>query len=98
MVKVMPYSIDFLAATSDQIANAMGMRTEQIRLSQNLTQERLTTEAGVSVRIIRNLEKGEGVSLEIFIRVLKVLGIQQNLEALLPDPSIRPVIMKQCTG
>ena len=37
------------------------------------------------------LEKGQGVSVDTFIRVLTALGIQQNLETLLPDPTIRPI-------
>jgi len=37
------------------------------------------------------LEKGQGTSLETLIRVLVVLGLQQNLEALLPDPGVRPI-------
>ena len=31
------------------------------------------------------------VSLDTFIRVLMALSIEQNLETLLPDPSVRPI-------
>ena len=51
----------------------------------------LADEAGVSPRTIGRLEKGQGVSVDTFIRVLMALGIQQNLEALLPDPTVRPI-------
>jgi len=87
----MPYLIDFSSASSEQLVKAMGQRMEQIRLARNYTQEWLASQAGVSVRTIRNLEKGESVSLDTFFRVLIVLGVQRNLETLLPDPSIRPV-------
>lgn len=87
----MPYSIDFSTATSDQIAKALCQRLEQIRLSRNITQKNLADEAGVSVRTIRNLENGEGVSLDTALRVMIALGVQQALESLLPDPAIRPV-------
>jgi transcriptional regulator with XRE-family HTH domain len=85
------FKIDFSVATSDQIEAALGRRLEAIRLSRNTTQEQLAEEAGVSTRTIGRLEKGQGVSLDTFIRVMTALGIQHNLEALLPDPAVRPI-------
>jgi transcriptional regulator with XRE-family HTH domain len=87
----MAYKIDFSVATSDQIEAALCKRLESIRLSRNITQIQLAKEAGVSLRTIGRLEKGQGVSVDTFIRILTALGIQQNLEALLPDPTVRPV-------
>jgi putative transcriptional regulator len=87
----MAYTIDFSIATSDQIETALCKRLETIRLSRNTTQEQLAEEAGVSPRTIGRLEKGQGVSLDTFIRVLMALRIQHNLEALLPDPAVRPI-------
>jgi transcriptional regulator with XRE-family HTH domain len=87
----MSYKIDFSVATSDQIEAALCKRLENIRLSRNITQIQLADEAGVSPRTIGRLEKGQGVSVDTFIRVLTALGIQQNLEALLPDPTVRPI-------
>jgi len=87
----MSYEIDFSVATSDQLEAALCKRLENIRLSRNITQIQLADEAGVSPRTIGRLEKGQGVSVDTFIRVLTALGIQQNLEALLPDPTVRPI-------
>jgi transcriptional regulator with XRE-family HTH domain len=87
----MAYSIDFLSATSSEIESALCERLESIRLSRNLTQRQLAEEAGVSPRTIGRLAKGEGVSLDTFIRVLTALKIQQSLESLLPDPTVRPI-------
>ena len=87
----MSYIIDFFLATSDQIEAALCKRLENIRLSRNMTQVQLAKEAGVSPRTIGRFEKGQGVSFDTFIRVLTALGIQQNLEALLPDPAVRPI-------
>jgi transcriptional regulator with XRE-family HTH domain len=64
---------------------------EEQRLSRNITQQQLAEEAGVSTRTIRRLEKGQGVSLDTFIRVLSALRIQHSLEGLLPDPTVRPI-------
>lgn len=87
----MSYNIDFSVATSGQIETALCKRLENIRLSRNITQVQLAEEAGVSPRTIGRLEKGQGVSLDTFIRIMMALGVQQNLEALLPDPTVRPI-------
>ena len=87
----MSYNIEFPIATSDQIEAALCKRLESIRLSRNITQAQLAEEAGVSPRTIGRLEKGQGVSMDTFIRIMMALNIQQNLEALLPDPSVRPI-------
>jgi transcriptional regulator with XRE-family HTH domain len=87
----MSYNLDFSLANSSQIEGALCKRIESIRLSRNMTQMQLSREAGVSPRTIGRLENGEGVSLDTFIRILMALGIQQNLEALLPNPQVRPV-------
>ena len=87
----MAYEIDFSTATSVQIEAALCRRLEIIRLARNTTQQQLAEEAGVSPRTIGRLEKGQGVSLDTFIRVLTALRIQQNLESLLPDPTVRPI-------
>ena len=87
----MAYNIDFSVATSVQVEAVLCKRLESIRLSRNTTQVKLAEEAGVSPRTIGRLEKGEGVSLNTFIRVLTALGIQNSLEALLPDPTVRPI-------
>ena len=87
----MTYNIDFTVATSGQIEAALCKRLESIRLSRNITQAQLAEKAGVSQRTIGRLEKGQGVSVDTLIRVMMALGIQQNLEALLPDPVVRPI-------
>ncbi len=87
----MAHNIDFALASSEQIETALCARLERIRLARNMTQVQLAVEAGVSPRTVRRLEKGQGVSLDTFIRVLRALGIQENLAALLPDPSVRPI-------
>jgi len=84
-------SIDFSIATSDQIEAALCKRLNNIRLTRNITQAQLAVEAGVSLRTIGRLEKGRGVSFDTLIRVLIALGIHHNLEALLPDPTVRPI-------
>lgn len=86
----MSFNIDFTIASSNQIEAALCGQIENIRLARNITQRKLAAEAGVSVRTVARLEKGEGVSLDTFLRILIALGLQENLKTLLPDPTIRP--------
>ncbi len=94
----MPFEIDFSIATSEQVEAALCRRLENIRLLRNITRVQLAGQAGISVKTLARLEKGEGVSLDTFIRVLTALGVQGNLVNLLPDPAIRPVERMQYDG
>ncbi len=87
----MSISISFDTANSNQIENALFERLETIRLARNLTQAQLASMTGLSLRTINRLGKGDGTSLDTFIRVLIALGLQANLATLLPDPAVRPV-------
>jgi transcriptional regulator with XRE-family HTH domain len=90
--------IDYALANSEQIEADLCKKLVRIRLARNITQARLAGLAGVSLRTIRRLEKGLGVTLDTFIRVLIALGVQQNLQILLPDPRIRPMDRVQLGG
>ncbi|GAB6088813.1 helix-turn-helix domain-containing protein [Spirochaeta dissipatitropha] len=87
----MAHKIDYGTASCAQIEKDICSRLEQIRLARNITQAEIAREAGVSRRTIGRMEKGEGTSLDSFIRVLTALRLQQNLTLLLPDPDIRPI-------
>ncbi len=87
----MSYNIEFSVASSNKIEAALCKRVEEIRLSRNITQSQLAKEAGISARTVGRFEKGKGVSFDTFIRIMKALGIQQSLEALLPDPNVQPI-------
>ena len=88
----MTHKIDFKLASSGVVEDALGERIEEIRLKQNVTQSRLAREAGVSrSTITRMAQKGKGISLDSFIRILKALQLAHNLEVLLPEPGLSPL-------
>jgi len=87
----MPYDIDFSLAASPQIELELCKRLANIRLLRNITQAQLAKLAGISTGTLIRLEKGDGVSLDTFIRVLTAMGIQGSLVTLLPDPDVRPM-------
>ncbi len=65
-------------------------RIKAYRIDSALTQDELANKAGVSRRSIQNLEKGEDVKLGTMIKVLMALGLDSNLDMLVPDPTKRP--------
>jgi transcriptional regulator with XRE-family HTH domain len=76
------------AAQLDQI----GSRLADLRLARNLTQAEVAEQAGVSKRTVERLESGAtATQLSTFLRVCRVLGLQDRLELLLPKPVASPV-------
>ena len=82
---------DYSLLSGENIELLLCRQLEAIRLDRDITQAELAQEAGVSTRTIRRLEKGEGTSLETFLRVLKALKLASRLETLLPSLDIQPI-------
>jgi putative transcriptional regulator len=82
---------DFQTASPQQSIQALGHQLEQLRLSKNLSQSAVASEAGVSRRTITRMEAGETVSLDTFVRVLKVYDIAERLASLFPQHTVRPI-------
>lgn len=82
---------DFQTASPKQSILAIGSQLEQLRLSKNLSQALVASEAGVSRRTITRMEAGETVSLDTFVRVLKVYDIADRIATLFPEHTVRPI-------
>lgn len=87
----MAHYFDYQAASPQQSIKALGNQLEQLRLSKNLSQSVVASEAGVSRRTITRMEAGETVSLDTFVRVLKVYDIAERLVTLFPEHAVRPI-------
>ena len=84
-------NIDFKTASSTQIEQLLGDLLARHRLDSNLSQAVLAERAGVSLRTIKRVENGEGSSLDTFIRILTALGLQENLQSLIPVETVSPL-------
>ena len=73
------------------ILQRIGVRLRSARLKQNITQQALAEEAGVSLSSVKKLEKGEAGSFDPLLRVLRTLGLLDVLapltEAEQPSPN-----------
>jgi len=80
------------------VLKEIGVRTRRERLNQNLTQETLAQRAGVSRRVILDLEGGKGCGLSSLIEILRALRKLDQLDAFIPDPGISPIQLAKLRG
>lgn len=87
--------------TDSTVLAELGERLAALRLEKNLKQADVAREAGIGLRTLQRLESGAAASrLSSLVRVLRVMGILQNLDSLVPTPTISPMALlrqeKQC--
>lgn len=75
-----------------------GNRVARTRLEQNLSQEQLAHDAGVSKSTIERLEAGGPIKSTGLVRVLRALGRLEILDQLLPEPLPNPVERRKLQG
>ena len=91
--------MNFIATLSDDVLLAeLGQRLAQLRLNHNWQQHELASEAGVSLRTLSRIEAGEPSQTINLLRVLRALGLVENLEALVPPPAASPLQQLQLQG
>lgn len=80
------------------ILKKIGSRVQELRIRKNLTQKELSEQAGVSIFTVAKLEKGQSIALALFISILRVLDLLENLDELLPERPVSPNLMKKLRG
>jgi transcriptional regulator with XRE-family HTH domain len=79
------------ARTLGEMSAALGGQLRALRLRQNIDQQQLAARAGVALNAVKNLESGKGGTTRSLLRVLRVLGREDWLDALSPQVSISPL-------
>jgi len=79
------------------IAEELGERLKQARLNADMTQIEVADQAGVSRKAVLNAEKGKG-QLEVFIAILAVLNLTDQLQNFLPVQEISPIQLSKLKG
>ena len=78
--------------TDERLLQELGSRLCALRLARNLTQAALAEQAGVSKRTIERLESGAvAAQLTAFLRVCRVLGLIDALDAMIPQLTASPL-------
>ena len=65
-------------------------RFKQYRISARITQKELAIKTGVGLRTISRFEKGEEVGMLTFLKLMQGVGLEHNLESVIPDYTKRP--------
>ncbi len=84
--------------TDKAILAELGRRFAQSRLELQLTQEMLAEQAGVSKRTVERVEAGATTQISSIIRILRVLGLLDRLETLVPEAGLRPMDLLKLKG
>src|ERR1700680_4147492 len=79
------------STTDGAILQELGERLARTRLERDLTQAQLAHEPGLASLTVLRLERGEAVRLTSLIRVLRVLGLLEALDRLIPAPTPSPI-------
>lgn len=81
---------DIYLLTDAAIQDRVGENLKSLRLRQNITQQRLAEEAGVSLSTVKKLEKGKIGSFDAFMRILRILGHLDVLSPLVEELQLSP--------
>ena len=72
------------------ILERMAKHIRETRLKQNITQQSLAQESGVSLSTLKNIEKGEIGSFDSLLRLLRTLGLLEVLLPLIEEERLSP--------
>lgn len=78
----MPNMLDLSLASNAEVALELGRRLKAQRLARNLPQIELAARAGVSRGTVQNLEAKGQCSLESLVRIVRALGLVDDLATL----------------
>lgn len=83
--------------TNQEIISLLCQRLKEYRLAARISQKEMAEKSGVSLTTISHLEQGanQNITLNNFISLLRVLGMEQRLQELLPELPMPPMALKQ---
>ncbi|NOX28980.1 MAG: helix-turn-helix transcriptional regulator [Actinobacteria bacterium] len=81
-----------------QIMASLGQRIRAARLNRNLTQAEMATRSGIVRQTVAAIEGGNDVSLTTLVAVLRVLGLTDRIDSLVPEQVDSPMARLQNTS
>lgn len=86
------YTMKFSSMSDLEIVRELGRRIQALRLRQNSTQQSLASSACLSRKAVSGIENGSsGTKLATMVAVMRELGVLDELDAFLPEPTISPI-------
>jgi putative transcriptional regulator len=87
------------AETTDaEILRELGERLRSYRLQQNLSVADVAARAGVNPNTVTNAEGGKNSRLTTIVRLLRVYGRIEAVNAFLPPPQVSPLQLARRKG
>lgn len=83
--------VDTHRLTSDELEELLGSNLRALRIRQNITQRSLAERANVAPGAVQNAESGRGATIRTLVRMLRVLGRADWIDALAPQVSVSPL-------
>lgn len=83
--------------TNQEFITLLSQRLKEYRLAARISQKEMAERSGVSLTTISHLEQGvnRNITLNNFISLLRVVGMEQRLNDLLPELPMPPMALKQ---
>lgn len=83
--------------TNQDILSLLCQRLKEYRLAARISQKEMAEKSGVGLATICHLEQGknQNITLNNFISLLRVIGMEQRLNDLLPELPMPPLALKQ---
>ena len=81
---------DVYALSDVQIQTKIGEKIKATRLKQNITQESLAESALISRSSVQKVESGEIKSFNTFLRILRTLGMLDEIHHLCKEEELSP--------
>lgn len=83
--------------TNQDLIVLLSQRLKEYRLAARISQKEMAERSGVSLTTISHLEQGvnRNITLNNFISLLRVVGMEHRLNDLLPELPMPPMALKQ---
>lgn len=83
--------------TNQDILNLLARRVKEYRLAARLSQKEMAERSGISKATIAHFEQGVNPNLTLnnFISLLRVLGMENRIEEILPELPMPHMALKQ---
>jgi transcriptional regulator with XRE-family HTH domain len=79
--------------TDPELQLELGNRLRAHRIQQELTVEELAAQAGVTPLTVLKAERGSNVTLRTLLRILRALGMIDQVAAWIPEPPPSPLAL-----
>ena len=84
--------------TDAAVLAELGERMARRRIDLQLTQADVAEQAGIAKRTVERIEAGASAQMSSIIRILRVLELLPDLDAILPEAATRPMDLLQRKG